>query len=249
MVDEWRSRESEDGFPIPTIVEELVEKNGLAAALNHGWWNFVGEFVLMTAPVPRWREVVAHQLQASRIRLHSDVRGTSETRAGGFLCPGDPKEEETHEDPSVSLFSPSRSLNPEEDFPLLSNSVNSDENEKNQDGEEGWFCCCGTCSQCQLRRARSVPQRLYLPHNNALGPEKTKLMAKLDHKQKSSTYMSQCIKHLSDTCKLILKENPIFSDDQVRRYILQGDDQILKTFHEEHPAAFASFTDRRLSHK
>jgi len=240
----------------------------------------VGEFVLMTAPVPRWREVVAHQLQASRIRLHSDVRGTSETRAGGFLCPGDPKEEETHEDPSVSLFSPSRSLNPEEDFPLLSNSVNSDENEKNQDGEEGWFCCCGTCSQCQLRRARSVPQRLYLPHNNALGPEKTKLMAKLDHKQKSSTvrltdprlslslfvqslshaqcvifccvcfqYMSQCIKHLSDTCKLILKENPIFSDDQVRRYILQGDDQILKTFHEEHPAAFASFTDRRLSHK
>jgi len=33
MVDEWRSRESEDGFSIPTIVEELVEKNGLAAAL------------------------------------------------------------------------------------------------------------------------------------------------------------------------------------------------------------------------
>jgi hypothetical protein len=33
MVYEWASRAHEDGYPVPTLVEELVEKNGLAAAL------------------------------------------------------------------------------------------------------------------------------------------------------------------------------------------------------------------------
>jgi hypothetical protein len=36
-VEEWRSRQHEDGLPVPSLVEELVEKNGLTAALNFGW--------------------------------------------------------------------------------------------------------------------------------------------------------------------------------------------------------------------
>lgn len=67
MVHEWCSKIHEDGFPVPTIVEELVEKNGLAAALNHGWWQFVGEFIYLTATIPRWRTVVAMQLQGTYV--------------------------------------------------------------------------------------------------------------------------------------------------------------------------------------
>ena len=46
-MEEWCLRSQEDGYPVPTLVEELLEKNGLAAALYHGWWTFVAEFLLM----------------------------------------------------------------------------------------------------------------------------------------------------------------------------------------------------------
>jgi len=87
MVEEWRFRSQEDGYPIPTLVEELVEKNALAASMSHGWWTFVAELLLLAVPVPRWRTLLARQLQEARTRLDAQDYSSAAWpfRMGGML--------------------------------------------------------------------------------------------------------------------------------------------------------------------
>lgn len=146
---------------------------------------------------------------ASRVRLHADVRGTGETRAGGFLMNPDTDHTSTslrnNQVPvSDSLFSTNNnssfSNHPHIKQHVHEHDEHDDDDEeveeedeeevfveiKKKTSEELWDCFCGTCNGCLMIAAKNVPGRLLLPNNNSLGPEKTLKFKQLDQKQQHS---------------------------------------------------------------
>jgi hypothetical protein len=122
--------------------------------------------------------------------LHADVRGTGETRAGGFLF--DPLTDNSLVSPLanasvVSLVSESQKSSVS-DHKMLSEEEQAElaAIEEKLEEEELWDCFCGTCSGCVMIAAKKVPERLYLPNNNSLGPDRSKQFKALDERQQHS---------------------------------------------------------------
>jgi hypothetical protein len=131
--------------------------------------------------------------------LHADVRGTGETRAGGFLF--DPLTDNSLVSPLanasvVSVVSESHKSSAS-DHKMLSEEEQAELaaiEEKLE--EELWDCFCGTCSGCVMIAAKKVPERLYLPNNNSLGPDRSKQLKALDERQQHSDVSTQIIQYI-----------------------------------------------------